>query len=306
VISECRDMVEPMGQACGLSLHFPQETHLCVRADRTRLKQVLLNLMTNAIKYNQPRGSVTVRIEDLPASDHQQQVRLSVQDTGIGLSPAQLEELFQPFNRLGQEGGAVEGTGIGLVVTQRLVALMDGEMGVESEIGRGSLFWIELPASQSHEARKTPAASLPAPLQQRHGKQHTLLYIDDNPASLELVAGALRHCPDLQLITASDGRRGADLAMAYHPDLILLDLNLPHMHGSQVLQLLKSNASTAHTPTMALTANADEMTRAACLALGFSRYLTKPLDVHTLLSAIYEALPQAAASHSVKKAPPVR
>jgi signal transduction histidine kinase/ActR/RegA family two-component response regulator len=303
VISECRDMVEPMAQASGLALHFPQETQLGVRADRTRLKQVLLNLMSNAIKYNRPRGSVTVRIERLPASDHKQRMRLSVQDTGIGLSSTQLNELFQPFNRLGQEGGAVEGTGIGLVVTQRLVVLMDGEMGVESELGQGSLFWIELQSSQSHEAFQTPAASLPAPPQQPHGKQHTLLYIEDNPASLELVAGALRHCPDLQLITASDGRRGVEMAMTHHPDLILLDLNLPHMHGSQVLQLLKNNASTVNTPTIALTANADEMTRAACLALGFSRYLTKPLDVHTLLSAIYEALPKPAALTSANKGP---
>jgi signal transduction histidine kinase/ActR/RegA family two-component response regulator len=294
VIDECKDMVEPLGQARGLTLHFPRDTPLCVRADRTRLKQVLLNLMSNAIKYNRPGGSVTVAAENLPGKDHMQRVRLSVQDTGIGLSPAQLAELFQPFNRLGQEGGALEGSGIGLVVTQRLVVLMDGDMGVESQTDRGSLFWIELQASEGPDALRTPEAFMPPMHLQRNGAPHTVLCIEDNPASLALVTGALLHCPNLRLITANDGRSGVEMALTHHPDLILLDLNLPHLHGSQVLQHLKSHAGTANTPTIALTANADVATRSASLALGFDRYLTKPLDVNTLLEAIHEALSQAA------------
>jgi len=287
VLRECQEMVEPLGQASELTLHFPEDATLHVRADRTRLKQVLLNLISNAIKYNKPGGSVTVRVLAATHANGQQQARIAVEDTGTGLSPEQLSSLFQPFNRLGQESGTQEGTGIGLVVTQRLVELMNGRIGVESSVGQGSLFWVELEAGDGKVRPQLTSCEPVSKLARSVGPTRTLLYIEDNPASLALVEELVQRCPDLRLISAPDGRLGVDMALAHKPDLILLDLNLPNLHGSKVLQLLKASAATMHTPVIALTANADEQSRAACLAAGFSHYLTKPLDVNALLSAIY-------------------
>jgi signal transduction histidine kinase/ActR/RegA family two-component response regulator len=290
VIRECREMVEPLCQNLNLTLHFPEGTSLSVRADRTRLKQVLLNLASNAIKYNKQGGRVTVRLSTSPQVIGPQRVRLSVEDTGPGLSATQLNELFQPFNRLGQETGNQEGTGIGLVVTQRLVELMGGHIGVESQLGQGSQFWVELEEGQG---RFTPRLTLPESQSKKtklDGVPRTVLYIEDNPASLDLVEEVLRRCPDLRLISAPDGRLGMDMARAHQPDLILLDLNLPHLHGSKVLRLLKASATTKQIPVIALTANADEQSRTICLAAGFSHFLTKPLDVNALLGAIYQSI----------------
>ncbi|MEO8298262.1 MAG: ATP-binding protein, partial [Burkholderiales bacterium] len=291
IIEECRTMVGPAADQRGIHLLVPEQLAYSVVADRTRLKQVLLNLLSNAVKYNREHGSVIVEAS-IPSP---QWVRLSVRDTGEGLRTEQLAELFQPFNRLGQEAGTVEGTGIGLVVTKRLVELMGGRIGVASTVGTGSTFWIDLKAAAAPAAAlaklqldgtalATPPASPPGaacPL---------LLYVEDNPANLQLVNEIVALRGDLRQMSAPDAQLGIELARAHAPQVILMDINLPGLSGQDALTILRADARTAHIPVIALTANAMARDVTEGLDAGFFRYLTKPIDVHTLNAAIDHAL----------------
>ncbi|MDP1756725.1 MAG: hybrid sensor histidine kinase/response regulator, partial [Pseudohongiella sp.] len=226
VLLECQAMIEPQAQKSGIRMSFPQiDCPLFVKADRTRVKQVLVNLLSNAIKYNRAGGTVNVTCRAISAK----RIRISVQDSGEGLSPEKLAQLFQPFNRLGQEASAEEGTGIGLVVSKRLVELMGGEIGAESTVGVGSVFWIEL--NLTAEPQPAVGADEPlAPIQARvhHGAAlRTLLYVEDNRANLNLVDRLIARRPDMRLLSAGDGMRGITLARIHQPDVILMDINLP-------------------------------------------------------------------------------
>jgi CheY-like chemotaxis protein len=258
-------------------------------ADRTRLKQVLLNLLSNAVKYNRDGGTVTVTCQRVDAL-----LRLGVRDTGAGLRPEQLNALFQPFNRLGQEGGTQEGTGIGLVVTKRLMELMAGHIGVESVVGEGSEFWIELPLA-TPQARPEPgprsgAGAAPAP-----AVFATVLCVEDNPTNLQLVEAVLGARPGLRLLTARDGESGVALARAHRPQVILMDNHMPRMSGHEAQALLRQDPATAHIPVIALTADAMPEAVQQGLARGYFRYLTKPVDPAELLAALDDALAHARA-----------
>jgi len=302
LIEEVRVMVEEQAQQRQIHLAFPPCDRLIVRADHTRLKQVLLNLLSNAIKYNRPAGRVTLEI----SQPHAQRVRLAIRDTGKGLDEAQLAELFQPFNRLGQEAGSEEGTGIGLVVTKRLVELMGGNMGVHSCVGAGSVFWIELdtmaapPASVQAELENLPVPAGEA--ESEAGGQALLLYVEDNPASLRLVEDIVSFLPHLRMISATDARHGIALALERRPDVILMDINLPGMNGNQAQRILHNDARTAHIPVIALTANAMKGDIRHGLAAGFFRYLTKPVEIALLNAAIDEALQLARVARPFKPA----
>ena len=209
VMFECQAMIEPQGQKRGIKMTFPQFDVPCfVDADRTRLKQVLINLLSNAIKYNQPNGTVVVDVDC--ARSAPERIRVSVKDTGAGLPPDMLMQLFQPFNRLGQERSAEEGTGIGLVMSKRLVELMGGEIGVESTVGLGSVFWFELNSAAAPQLavdRAEPAADPQAQVQ--HGAPlRTLLYVEDNPANLKLIEQLIARRPDMRLLTATRRKSG--------------------------------------------------------------------------------------------------
>ena len=291
VLAECRAMVEPQAQQRGIGMLFPRlEQPRFVKADRTRLKQVLINLLFNAIKYNQPGGHVTVECTLCPP----EAIRLSVRDTGPGLTPAQLAQLFQPFNRLGQESGAEEGTGIGLVVTQRLVHLMGGQIGVDSTPGVGSVFWVQMAltavpqlAPPDDDATRAdplrPEAPQGAPL-------HTLLYVEDNPANLELVELIIGRRADLRLLSAADASLGIEFARVYQPEVILMDINLPGISGIEAMKILRADPSTAHIPIIALSANAVPRDIQRGLEAGFFNYLTKPIKVKQLMDALDAAL----------------
>ncbi len=259
-----------------------------VKADRTRIKQVLINLLTNAIKYNQVGGSVVV---DCRATSNPDYVRVTVTDTGAGLPPAKLAQLFQPFNRLGQGGNAEEGTGIGLVVSKRLVELMEGVIGVESTVGKGSVFWVELlstallPLSASVETTAVVQPAAPSGPRMR-----TLLYVEDNPANLKLVERLIARRHDLRLLSAVDGNRGVQLARTYRPDVILMDINLPGISGIEALRILADDQATAHIPVVALSANAIPRDIEKGLEAGFFRYLTKPIKVSDFTDALNVAL----------------
>jgi len=294
VMLECQSMIEPQAGKRGISMRFPEFAEPCfINADRTRVKQVVINLLSNAIKYNRADGSVIV---DCIAGSAQN-IRINIRDTGLGLSPEKLGQLFQPFNRLGQESSAEEGTGIGLVVTKRLVELMGGTLGVESKVGTGSVFWVELDSAVMPSLADgvfVPAA-LPSKPIETGAPTHTLLYVEDNPANLQLVAQLIARRPDMRLLTAIDGPSGIDLAHAALPDVILMDINLPGMSGIEAMQLLRQHPATAHIPVVALSANAIPYDIERGLEAGFFRYLTKPIKVNEFMVALDVALEHAVA-----------
>ena len=295
VLQDCKGMIEPQATKRGIALTFPKfDNIIYVHADRTRVKQVMINLLSNAIKYNGSGGSVIVQC----VVSGKGRIRISVKDTGVGLSPEQLEQLFQPFNRLGQQDGGEEGTGIGLVVTKQLVELMGGLIGVESAVGVGSVFWVELAAATA------PALALEnideVSLERRPAvarelcDQPTLLYVEDNPANLALVEQLIARRGDVKLLTAIDGHLGIDLARTYLPDAILMDINLPGISGYGALKILQEDPLTSHIPVLALSANAVPRDIEKGLEAGFFRYLTKPIRVREFMDALDLALAQAA------------
>ena len=258
------------------------------RADHLRLRQVLVNLLSNAIKYNRPRGSVTVRWSATARGDA---VQLQVSDTGQGLSAEQQAHLYEPFNRLGAERSSIEGTGIGLVVTQRLVQLMGGNLDVASEPGVGSAFTVTLPAAGADTAagpeEGDPSEGESAPAQ---GPLRTVLYGEDNPMNVELVREVLRLRTQCRLVAARSGREAIALALHERPDLLLLDMHLGDMTGLQVMERLAQEPALAGVPCIALSADAMPAPIAAAQRAGFTAYLTKPLDVARFLRVVDEAL----------------
>jgi CheY-like chemotaxis protein len=219
-------------------------------------------------------------------------VRVSVKDTGAGLSPEKLAQLFQPFNRLGQEASGEEGTGIGLMVTKRLVELMGGAIGVASTVGEGSVFWIELVVAAAPQLAVDEAEPVvPRQPQARHGAApRTLLYVEDNPANLQLVERIMARRPDIRLLSAKNGTLGIELARTSRPDVILMDINLPGMSGIKAMQILRADTATAHIPVVALSANAIPRDIERGLEAGFFRYLTKPIKVNEFLDTLDVAL----------------
>jgi PAS domain S-box-containing protein len=295
VMLECQAMIEPLAQRRGISMTFPtMDTPQSVRADRTRIKQVLLNLLTNAIKYNQVGGSVVVGCRLSATTGH---VRVTVTDTGAGLPPEKLAQLFEPFNRLGQAGNGEEGTGIGLVVSKRLVELMEGVIGVESTVGTGSVFWVELISTAPLTLPFHEKTVVVAPVVAEAAPMRTLLYVEDNPANLKLVEKLVARRRDLRLLSAIDGNRGVELARTCQPDVILMDINLPGISGIEALKILSEDKSTAHIPVIALSANAIPRDIEKGLEAGFFRYLTKPIKVGDFMDTLNVALKVSEDSH---------
>jgi len=293
VMLECQAMIEPQAQKRGIQMTFPQfDNPWFVKADRTRVKQVLINLLSNAIKYNRAGGTVEV----MCSTNTAERIRISVRDTGEGLSPEKLAQLFQPFNRLGQEASAEEGTGIGLVVSKRLVELMGGEIGAESTVGVGSEFWIELNlASATLHIVAGIAECTPVSREQDQNDAplRTLLYVEDNPANLKLVEQIIARRPNIRLLTAVNGNSGIEIARVSQPEVILMDINLPDISGAEVMKILRADPATADIPVIAISANAIPRDIENGLAAGFFRYLTKPIKVNEFMDALDVALKYA-------------
>lgn len=289
VMQECEAMIEPQAQKRGISMVFtPLATPYFVQADRTRVKQILINLLSNAIKYNKQGGTVVVACaESTPG-----RIRIRVEDTGDGLPPEKIALLFQPFNRLGQENTAEEGTGIGLVMTKRLIELMDGEIGLESTVGKGSTFWIEMNlAAKPHYAADIAGLDAVTQASVKTGTHlRTLLYVEDNPANMMLVEDLIARRPDIRLLSARDGNQGIKVARASLPDMILMDINLPGISGITALKVLAADPATAHIPVVALSANAIPRDIEKGLQAGFFRYLTKPIKVSEFMETLDVAL----------------
>jgi NO-binding membrane sensor protein with MHYT domain/CheY-like chemotaxis protein/nitrogen-specific signal transduction histidine kinase len=263
------------------------EAGLSVRADRTRLFQVLMNLGMNALKYNRAGGSVSLTA----AGGSSGRVRITVNDTGLGIPAERQDELFQPFNRLGAEAGSIEGTGIGLTITQHLVELMDGTISFTSEADVGTTFAIELPVAAA--AAVAPAqVSGSVGLEQRK-RGYRLLYVEDNPSNIELMQGLVDALDGVELLTADRPHAGLALADAHKPDVIVLDIDLPEMNGFEVLRRLKAGATTSRIPVIALSAAAMPRDVERGMNAGFTHYLTKPIKVREFLRAVDTVLPEA-------------
>jgi PAS domain S-box-containing protein len=288
VMHECQAMIESQAQERGIQISFlPFDHAWFAHADRTRVKQVVINLLSNAIKYNREHGTVEVKC----TASTPGRIRISIRDSGAGLPAEKLAQLFQPFNRLGQESGSEEGTGIGLVVTKQLVELMGGVIGVESTVGVGSEFWFDLirdvtPQLATGYAMPTGIAS------QTQGAMalRTLLYVEDNPANLMLVEQIIEAHPHVRMLSARDGHLGIALAHTHLPDVILMDINLPGISGIRAMKILREDPATAHIPIIALSANAMLRDIEKGLEAGFFRYLTKPIKINEFMSALDDAL----------------
>jgi PAS domain S-box-containing protein len=261
-----------------------------VRADRQRLKQVLVNLVANAVKYNREGGVVHVKFEPRDGG----RVRVCVTDTGPGLSAQEQEKLFTPFERLGADGSEIEGTGLGLVLSQRLVEAMGGTLTVESEPGAGSTFWFDLESCGEVTVELPPGIHPPPAV----ASQPTcrVLYIEDNLANVLLVERLLEHRPNVELIVAMHGQLGLDLAFEHQPDLLLVDINLPDLSGHTILRRLRADARTSATPIVVVSADATSSQIAACKAAGADDYLTKPFDIPAFFAVVDEFLAGTATS----------
>jgi CheY-like chemotaxis protein/two-component sensor histidine kinase len=285
LIQECLAMMRPQAEQKSITLlsDLDEDHSGCmVLADRLRLRQVLLNLLSNGINYNREGGKVTLSCH-VTGTGH---LRIAVQDNGIGITADFLPRLFRPFERFDSAYAGSEGTGIGLALAKHLVEGMGGVIGVESVPGEGSTFWIEL-AEATQEDTSTEAMQQPAPaMAVPDDRQHTLLYIEDNPANMRLMRKIIAGQRGLALLEAENAEQGLALAAARQPDLILLDINLPGMDGFTALRWLRDNPATRAIPVIAITANAMPKDVARGAAAGFADYLTKPLDVQQLLSVI--------------------
>ncbi|WP_296494981.1 ATP-binding protein [Rhodoferax sp.] len=289
VLQDCQAMIEPLAAARAVRISFPQPpVTFSAQADPIRLKQVIINLLSNAIKYNREGGSVEVCCSTPTAG----RLRISVRDSGMGLSAQQLGQLFQPFNRLGQEGGRNTGTGIGLVVSQQLVRSMGAEMRVRSTVGVGSEFWFDLAVSEALPASPAPAlAPVPeAAPPARSGALRSVLYVEDGLVNLALVEQLLAERSDLHFLGAQDAMRGIEMARSLQPDVIVMDIHLPGINGFDALKILRSDTATAHIPVLALSANAMPRDVDKGLIAGFYRYITKPIKVDEFLQALDEGL----------------
>ena len=289
VLDELRTTLEPMAAGDGIRVEVdpvPQELPM-VSADRTRVAQILMNLGSNAIKYNRPSGQGSFTASR-PAPDR---VRVTVRDTGVGIPVEQQDKLFQPFQRAGQEAGPIEGTGIGLVITRRLAELMHGEVGFRSVAGEGSEFWVEIPVHESGAQKNEPpddrvAGSARVSLGE---KRRLILYVEDNPANVTFMKDLISMFDNVDLLTAPTAEMGVEVARSRQPEVIIMDINLPGMSGLDALRALRDAPETKAIPVIALTAAASERDKHRGMQAGFHRYLTKPVKVDEFVAAL-EAL----------------
>jgi CheY-like chemotaxis protein/nitrogen-specific signal transduction histidine kinase len=286
LIDKCLFLITPLAQQKAISLRYQAQHQIVTGCDRTKFIQLVLNLISNAIKYNVKQGSVDIRLE-LNDTKH---YTIHVIDSGIGIASERLAKVFDPFVRL-TTSDDIEGTGLGLSITQELVTLMGGTIGVKSELGVGSHFWIKLPLLTVVPGQSVSAMPTPSTYQRPEITRHyQVLYIDDNAKNLELTQKMVNAVSHLQLSTLQDSRLTIKQALLLRPDIILLDISMPKMDGYQVLAALKANEQLNTIPVIALTANAMLNDIAEGLAAGFNHYLTKPVNQTVLIQTIDQAL----------------
>jgi len=287
VLGEVLELMHPIAIDADVDLQVPDAPalHVAVQADKGRLRQIILNLVTNGVKYNHPGGSVTLTSVEGPDGLR----RLTVSDTGSGITADEIDRLFAPFERLSADQSGVEGTGLGLAIAKRLAQAMGGDIGVESVVGQGCVFWLDLPAaSLPLDVLSVPEDEMPLSGMNGAARAATVLYIEDNLPNVELVQHILGFRPGVTLLTAPRAEVGLRLAGRYLPDLILLDLNLPDLQGDEALARLRTDPRTAAIPVVMVSADATETQIQRLLAAGARDYLTKPLDVKRFLALLDE------------------
>ena len=294
LVEEALSVVQPLSENFNIRLinQVTFNKNVYVLADRVRLKQVLLNLISNGIKYNRKEGSITLTTQPKEGS----MLRIEVMDTGMGIPEDKLGQLFEPFNRLGAENGEIEGTGIGMAISKKLVEVMDGSIGVESTVGVGSKFYITLPVCQALPSM-VKTENTPDKRNLKHEEKtytFTLLYIEDNQANLKLVEDILTDYPEIKLFATTHAVIGIDIALAQKPNLILMDINLPDVDGIEALKRLRNFEETHDIPVIAISANAMKKDIDRAMAEGFKAYITKPIDIGKFRMFIEEELKTAA------------
>jgi len=290
VIEEAIDLISPLAEKRNIPLRFentlPEDEMLY--ADSTRVKEVLLNLLSNAVKYNVDSGTIIVSTEKVSNG----RIRISITDTGKGLPEDKLGGLFQPFERMGAEYSDVEGTGIGLVISKRIVEMMGGNIGAECILGKGCVFWFELDIAgdvkdvaniQHTPEERTNTAGLGNP-------NNKVLYVEDNPANLKLIERIFQKHTNVSFLSAMTSEMGLELAIAHRPGLILLDINLPGMSGIELLKKIRCNDALRHAKVVALSANSMPQDISDALDAGFDSYMTKPIDISKFVADLPDLL----------------
>ncbi len=280
LLKDCLNLIKPLAEKRNITSYNTTEalSPTYVLVDKARLKQVIINLLSNAIKYNSEAGSIHIVLDRLKTHH----MRLNITDTGKGLTVEQQSKIFEPFTRL-ENVNLIEGTGIGLTITKRLLEMMDGSIGVESEVNKGSTFWINIPTGKIEHPANEEGDNLNTLAKD---KKYTLLYIEDSRTNVSLVAEILKSRPDIALMSAHTGEMGLEVAHLHKPDLILLDINLPGIDGFEVFEALKQDDTTNKIPVLALSANDSVINLDRGKEVGFLEYIVKPLDIRGFLHAI--------------------
>jgi CheY-like chemotaxis protein/two-component sensor histidine kinase len=289
VIHEIIDSLNPLATSRDITIqsNFHMGEVSYIMADRQRLKQIMMNLLSNALKYNRTGGMIDVDVlEGQTEIGGKPTIRIAVRDQGYGISPDNMEKVFLPFERIGAENTETEGTGLGLAVVTQLTELMQGELGLESKLGVGSTFWVEFASAKERVLNDTgqsnPQKSLD--MNPHHG---SILYIEDNSANVDLIQQIVdMKLAGVKLITNASGLKAVQLASELQPDLILLDLNLTDIHGSEVIQRLKKEPLTRDIPVVVISADAMTEQIDRLMSLGANNYLTKPIDIGQFLKEV--------------------
>ena len=287
-IEECISMVEVGAEERSIEIIDRIENHLPdICTDRTRFKQVIINLLSNAVKYNKKGGSVEITDEIV----NDDMLRISISDTGEGIPENKKLVLFNPFERLGKEGGNIEGVGIGLAISQKIMEMLGGKIGYESKAGKGSCFWLEVPLCKAPRVEHNNLTSEKKIMNKvDRNSDKKILYVEDNPANLKLMMSALSRLDNVELYSANDAEQGLEIATSEAIDLVLMDINLPGMDGVEAMRRLRMNSETCHIPVIAVTANAMKSEIEAGQKAGFEDYLTKPLDIYKTMDVINDYL----------------
>jgi CheY-like chemotaxis protein len=283
VLAEIRPLAEK--QNIQLINESVAKIDLFVDTDRTRLKQVLINIISNGIKYNRKNGKVILNLESVDTET----LQINIKDTGIGIPKDKLDRLFEPFDRLGSENSEIEGVGIGLTISKKLISLLNGTIGVQSVFNEGSHFHIRLPLTPKSKTsvKKITTKSINKNLDDINSRKiFRILYVEDNSANFELVKDIFSEHSNLQVISAPNGKKGVELAETTQPDLILMDINMPEMDGFEALEYLKSCHKTQHIPVIALSANAMQKDIDQAMKIGFKDYITKPINISKLKNTV--------------------
>jgi len=288
IIQEVTESLLPIAAQKGIKISFEYQvgSPKYVNADPHRLKQILFNLINNAIKYNNSNGRVNIRVlPETRVATNTQMTRILVEDSGIGIEESVLEKLFNPFERGGLESSSIEGTGLGLSVVKKLVTLMDGEVGVKSQIGEGSTFWIDLPTIATDQEKHTDNQKIITIKQSNSALK--ILLVKDNEINMELISALVKNInTNHEIKVTKFGKEALSLAISHQPDLILLDLRLSDTNGKEVLKALKQNESTQSISVIIISADADPMLLEELTGLGAEHYITKPINFNQLMQII--------------------